>query len=367
MSGLVASCAPKVKIIVMSPAEIDTKKIARVAVGSFEIATISQMVYVDKKGYWEKEEVRLGAEEKKSISRQVRAQVINSLAQVPYFKLVYTDEFEKLENDRAFQDLVGTVGYKTGEIDAVINGKIWIDFRKTRGADVAKGELTYAQGGKSKRAPDVTIQKVIWWPFQSMRGNLVLETKLTRLAPTEVVAVVVEERRFADRIGGAPLEGMELLESAASEATAFFKPRTDSSSFENSPMVLPSFDQMVTDLASSIASSFTRKIAVSEKKVSYPIDTGGDTQSVQLIKAGAYEMAIDRLQRVAAKSKAPEDLYNLGLSFEATGDFGLAKVYYREAYETDPGNFIIAQGLGRIEKALRENPKLKRQLAEKQP
>ena len=81
-----------------------------------------------------------------------------------------------------------------------------------------------------------------------------------------------------------------------------------------------------------------------------------------MIEAGAYDLAIEQLQQATAEDPDPNDLYNLGLCFEAVGDYGLAQTSYREAWSAEPENLLFAQGMGRIERLQRENPQMLRQL-----
>jgi tetratricopeptide (TPR) repeat protein len=115
-------------------------------------------------------------------------------------------------------------------------------------------------------------------------------------------------------------------------------------------------------LALSIASGFVRRVAVTEKTVSYSIADGNFENAKILIEAGAFDLAIEQLQLATADNPDPDDLYNLGLCFEAVGDYGLALTTYREAWQSDPENLLFAQGLGRIERLRREHPQLQRQL-----
>ena len=93
-----------------------------------------------------------------------------------------------------------------------------------------------------------------------------------------------------------------------------------------------------------------------------PIANSDHPNTKILIEAGAYDLAIKQLQQATAEDPDPNDLYNLGLCFEAIGDYGLAHTTYREAWEADSENLLYAQGLGRIERLRHENPQLKRQL-----
>ena len=93
-----------------------------------------------------------------------------------------------------------------------------------------------------------------------------------------------------------------------------------------------------------------------------PIANSDHPNTKILIEAGAYDLAIEQLQQATAENPDPNDLYNLGLCFEAIGDYGLAHTTYREAWEADSENLLFTQGLGRIERLRHENPQLKRQL-----
>ena len=190
-----------------------------------------------------------------------------------------------------------------------------------------------------------------------------MEIKMTRLIPTEVIAVNTETGTFAHRVGGKSGSLLDSVKSATEDFATAVKGKN--AKFENSNAVFPSFGQLISDLATSIATNFARRVAVTERWVSYPLATDGDVQGRLLVEAGAYEMAINRLQQVTSKKKHADDLYNLGLAFEAIGEYGLAQTAYTDAWEADKNCLLYAQGLGRVEKILRENPRVKRQLAEK--
>ena len=359
---LISGCA-KATLTVRSPAEINTRKIKNVAVGGFEIGQMMLKFKTERNGVWQTHPVLLSEEQQKSISRSVRARVINLLTATPYFKVIFSDEFEKLANDAALQQLVSVRGYKTKNVDAVINGKLWLEIERTDGVDLSKEGLEYFRPPRSRNSIglNLTVDQVVWWPYKSTRGTLGLEIKLTRLLPTEVVATTFETRTYSQRIGGRNGESFQQIADSLTSALA----TSDSSkidSIESSADVLPSFEQIIADMALSIASGFVRRVAVTEKVVSYPIAEGSFPNAKILIEAGAYDLAIDQLQQATAENSDPNDLYNLGLCFEAIGDYGLAHTTYREAWKTDPENLLFAQGLGRIERLRRENPQLQRQL-----
>lgn len=363
---LLIGCA-KAQIKVLSPAEIDTKGIKTVAVGKFEVADIQEKFKSERKGIWVNRRVPLTDEQKKIISRAVRARVINLLTTTPYFKVTYTDEFAALENDAALQQLISTQGYKTQDVEAVINGKIWIEIERADGAEMSKVELEYFQPPRGERDPglNLTVEQLVWWPYKNARGTLALELKMTRLNPTEVIAVTFDTRSYAHKLGGKPAGTLDQVSGALSQAADFATKDKKKGTIESSDMVMPSFDQMIADMAVSIAANFVKRVAATEKVVGYSIAGGGDENARILIEAGAYNMAIEQLQRVTATDPNPDDLYNLGLCFEAKGDFGLALTFYREAFNADREAALYAQGIGRIEKIQRERPRLRKQIQEK--
>ena len=200
---LISGCA-KATLNVRSPAEINTNKIKNIAVGGFEIGQMILKFKTERNGVWQTHPVLLTDEEQKSISRSVRARVINLLTATPYFKVIFSDEFEKLANDEALQQLVSVRGYKSRNVDAVINGKIWLEIERTDGVDLSKEGLEYFRPSRSRNSIglNLTVDQMVWWPYKSTRGTLGLEIKLTRLLPTEVVATTFETRNYSQRIGG---------------------------------------------------------------------------------------------------------------------------------------------------------------------
>jgi tetratricopeptide (TPR) repeat protein len=161
---------------------------------------------------------------------------------------------------------------------------------------------------------------------------------------------------------------LEQIASGVDSLTSAVGPKgKGKNEIEESPMVLPNFEQVVSDMAESIAARFVKRVAVTDRVVSYTIPTGGDKSVQMLIKVGAYEKALEKLDNVFAKSAVdnPDDLYNQGVCFEAVGDYGLAAVAYESALRIDPMNLTYAQGAGRIDRLKRENLRLKEQLSSK--
>ena len=356
---LLSGCATAT-LTVQNPAEIDTTAIRTVAVGNFEVAMLQSQVLTERNGNWNRLPQSFTPAQQEAISRAVRARVINLLTETPYFQVVFTDEFAALENDTALQKLISTEGYTTQGVDAVLNGKVWVEMERLDGVDLSKEALTYFRppNRQGRGGQNLTVEEVIWWPYKAVRGSMALELKLTRLAPTRVVATTLDSRTYAHRIGGSPSGALENLTGTVSSLMA------DQASGEAGlpAEILPSFDQLIADLSSSIAAQFVKRVAVTERTLNLTLDPSGDETARVLMQAQAWNAAIDRLQQVTATAPEPADLYHLGLCFEATGDYGLARGTYLQAWQATPENLTYAQALGRLERLQREYPQLRKQL-----
>ena len=257
VAAYLAACAPQAKLTVLRPAEIDTSGITKVAVGPLEVMEMKLSRTVERNGVFKEQSALLSSAQKKALAEQIRAQVIGQLAKSPSFELVYTDEFAKLASDENLQNAIGAAGYKVKEAQAVISGKVWVEIDKIDGSDVQEADLSFVSGGR--RSVDISVEKLLWWPYKSVRGNLSLELKMTQIRPTQVLAVSMESRRFSQRVGGAPLGGLDKLMKAADSLSN--DDEADADRFNvvaGDDRVLPSFEALIGSLSGSIASDFSR-------------------------------------------------------------------------------------------------------------
>lgn len=365
---IISGCAPQVSLNTIQPAQLNTDGIRKVAIGNFEIASITMKHYIAETNRWKILPVRLLPQEQKVISRLVRSKVVNMLASTPYFQLVYLDDFEKLRSDRDVQQAIAAAGVKTDSIDAVVSGKLWLDLTRYQGNQPEKVDLEYALGGRTSMS--AVLQTVAFFPYKSIRGTLGLELKMTRVSPTEIIAVTFDERSFSQKAGGSPQSLQEDIANLSQKLGSFFAKdelKKTSGMIEDSEEAIPQNIQIISDMAESIAASFVKRVAISRKTQSYPIATGGNESAEMLIKAGAFETAIQTLNTALEKQspKNPDDLYNLGLAYEAAGDYGIAYITYEEALRYDPTNLMYAQGLGRTDRLKKQYRKVNTQLNKK--
>ena len=362
---LVASCSEKTSLQIFQPAEIDTSDIQRIAIGVFEIGVVQENIAVERAGDWTKKSVKLTDEELQILSRNIRALLANQLSKVPFFEVLLTDEFSSLENDAALQQMIATQSYITRDVDAVLSGKIWLTSERLDGVDLQKISLKYFTPADSQQkipAENLTIQQLVWWPYKQLSGSLIVELKLVRLQPTEIVATDLIHKRFAQRVGGSPVGIVDQAKKDTSSLRDSLEGQNEDQPAVSTLEGLPSLTVIVGEMLASVGADFVRRVSPIQSTVEYPVAEEGDEQARLLIIGGAYESALQRLQGLTARDPNSEDLYNLGLCFEALGDYGLALLNYRAAHQMDGTNLVYALGIGRIENLQRQFPQLRSQI-----
>ena len=362
---LVSSCSEKTSLQIFQPAEIDTSDIQRIAIGVFEIGVVQENFAVERAGDWTKNSVKLTDEEHQILSRNIRALLANQLTKVPFWEILPTSEFSSLENDATLQQMIATQSYVTRDVDAVLSGKIWLTSERLDGVDLQKISLKYFTPADSQQkipAEKLTIQQLVWWPYKQLSGSLIVELKLVRLQPTEIVATDLVHRRFAQRVGGGPVGIVDQARKGKSSLQDSLEGQNEDQPAVSTLEGLPSLPEMVGEMVASVGDDFVRRVSLIQSTVEYPVAENGDEQARLLILGGAYESALQRLQGLTARDPNSENLYNLGLCFEALGDYGLALLNYRAAHQIDGTNLMYAQGIGRIENLQRQFPQLRSQI-----
>ena len=361
---LLSGCSSQIKLEVSQPAKIDTSGIQRVVVSQLQLQGIRYHQMVERNGKWEVKKNQFSPSQSKAIGRLVRGKIINFIAKSPSFQVVYSDKLSQLNDRQAIQQTIAAGGFRTERVDAIIEGDIWIDVNHFDGSDLDKVPLKYILRGQGKNDPAYTVDALAFFPYKSMNASLSVSLRMIKIDPTELLAVATDIRSFRHKIGGKPKD----LTSQITQVTAQAQDITVTSSQENqgdeieieeSDNALPSFEQVISEMAESVSAQFMKDIAVSTKSINVSM-VKSDSQILDLMKARAYEKAIEKLNALTQRS--PNDQYNLGLCYEALGEYGLASVAYNEALELEPTNLTFAQGVGRIERVKRDYRQVRNQL-----
>ena len=361
---LLTGCVSKVKLEVAQPAKINTSGIQKVVVTQFQVKGIRYRQLVERNGNWTVKEIRLSQSQNQAIARLVRGKIVNFISKSPSFEIVYSDKLSQLDNRKAIQQTVAAGGFRSEQVDAIIEGDIWIDVSNFDGSELDKVSLKYIRRGQGKNDPAYTVNAVAFFPYKSMNGSLGVSLRMIRFEPTELLAVSTDIRSFRHKIGGKPKGLIEQVSDGANQAQSLAVSTNqdqadDEIEIEESDNALPSFEQVIADMAESVSAQFMKDIAISTKTLNITL-ASGDSQVLELMKAGAYEKAIERLN--ALEQRDANDQYNLGLCYEALGEYGLASVAYDEALNLEPTNLTFAKGVGRIERLKRDYRQVRDQL-----
>ena len=113
---------------------------------------------------------------------------------------------------------------------------------------------------------------------------------------------------------------------------------------KNHRVPLTSMDLMIR-LSKQTSKRYLKQISPFEEKTDLELMPGNET-AVNLIHGNAYQEAIAYLQGLDQLSF--EDLYNLGLAYEANGEIGLARIQFETALQRKPGDAFILEALNRL-------------------
>ena len=124
-------------------------------------------------------------------------------------------------------------------------------------------------------------------------------------------------------------------------------------------------NQIISQLVNKTLTEFIRAVSPFQAVIETEAASGGNSQARKLIEEGGYLKARNLLQGASD----PDDLYNLGLAYEASAvsieDYEDALRFYSDALRRKPGVKLYAQGVGRMEFQLRAYKKLKKQTGAK--
>ncbi len=126
--------------------------------------------------------------------------------------------------------------------------------------------------------------------------------------------------------------------------------------FGDSGKLVDSRGKILHEGINRIAFDFAKRIVPHRDKIKSEILRGGDSVAVKLIENNALNMAINRLDRLISKDSDPdlEDLYNLGLAYEALSEIQQALVYYEKASDIDSDQEAVKIALKRVRRIVRD-------------
>lgn len=305
------------------------------------------------------------------LAAQVRAQVLSELSKGGDYRLIPPSGLQ------GKQPLAGKTAVLRGkvryyELNAQGADKIfYVLLAKRQGLDSAADLLGAAAGsGIAAMAESQGKGFVVPTPYQERAGALEVTFELVR---ADDQRPLVEPQKVAvywrQKWGGKPelsvlpvplLQGFEslglkklgLLDQADEIAQRMALKQQNPEEYLAKGYHLNQDDQ-VPLLAADVRSLLSRELGerfvrrISRHTVPFELNvSGGDGQASVLIKAGAFNQAINRLESLP-QPLGMDDLYNLGVAYEAMGEVSNAKRQFQKGLDQDPQNRRFLEALAR--------------------
>ncbi|MBI2921138.1 MAG: hypothetical protein HYY18_08650 [Planctomycetes bacterium] len=380
-----AGCAAEtVKLKVVVPAKTRIVGVRGVAIGGFKVENIDAAVVSAQGGGWNGR--KLPQRDLDAIGDGAKADLMNALAETPYYTIVDLEGMEKLYDMNDLAGLVGKPTFKPGAVDALIFGRIWVGYLEADGIKHEKQTLEHwnyrGQQAQLLRSWEELVQS----NYKTSSAVLIAQYTAVRLQPRlEVMLVTTSIQSLRQDEGGGvvvrttrggPLGALMALGGLGGGGRK--EGKTESKGEKPGggtvPLALEAFSWLSHEGSREFVGS------ISPTTTEYEIEIAkGDETSINLIKAGAYREASRRLREIVKGVKPGSvtykeekdragDLFNLGLAYEAQGPgyFQDAILHYRKSVEADPETIMYASGLGRIARLIEGTSLLELQKAERE-
>jgi len=125
------------------------------------------------------------------------------------------------------------------------------------------------------------------------------------------------------------------------------KPVKITKEYSRQDRFVPDRNVIQSRLSNWIAREFAKKIAPYKALIDIKF-IGGDSIAQKMIMHRAYKSAIDRLAELNSKEESAENIYMIGMAYEAMGNTKSAKSFYEEALLKLPENETIKKSLERV-------------------
>lgn len=329
------SCAPKMKLTAIKPAEVSMPGVRTLAILPFK----------GRYGELVREEFYSKLDEVKHFTLQ----------DLRYNQALDRIQWEQIDDPRFLPEFAEV------KADAAIAGFVTHQVRDVRGNDQVKMEEGTGRYRKVKRK-NIFTGKTEWVEEEIMRtvlkpvpyivrtASLTASIKVIDLKTRKILATKQVTESFKEKYGGK--EGRDSL------SCLFGAKRIED---------LPTEEETLSNLANKVATRLVAKIAPTRYTIEVALDTSGGSyvsKGVKLAKKGDWEGAMEMWQMaLEIDPYLGPALYNMGVAYEARGDLNsllTAKQYYLKAIKSNSKDIYIEAKV-RINKKIRDMQKLQQQ------
>jgi len=359
--GLI-SCSHKIQFNAQIQGKPELNSIKRLAIGEIKVVQANELVLRDRKGDWSVREQKLNTN---GFDELIKKSLISNLDKFSGYDLIDLEQFKVVYSDK-LKSIHPTSGFKIKGIDAVMNVNVSFNVTDQEGTfDSVKTlyqSTTSKQGKKWVTTQNSSNQIIVVEPYQVRAVTATINVELIKVGNGNIKQVVSFSDAFVISLGQG-LVPPSFSQEPKGEFMSFLS--SDDSSKDEKVMNQPFYklnhevgistpgsgDNIASRLGIGITNKILPYIGRFLVIVTRTIDTGGDDESVEFLKTGKIEEAITRIESLLGdeEQKTAENIYNLGICYEAIGDSQIARQYYDEALAIDEGNGNVIEALGALE------------------
>ncbi len=364
---MISACAPKLSFQIKQPSVQNVKNIEYIAVGDFQAIEGKILITQQSKHAFDASEVS-----GQQTADLLRAMLVHELSLSSPYRLINTTGEESgfsgvLPNPSKVAVLSAKVKYYEERVESQekLPYLLNVENRSVRleeaflAAAVSYGAESSGAGFKVE-TPFVELFAAIEVEFrlrrQSDGSNVIPPQKFdsfflrkwggderTSYLPSKVRSIIINNQSQDEKYVNLLLSEMERGSLLLVNPEQFYAKGYHLN--QNSRVPLTSLDLKIR-LGKDTTQQYIKQISPHDVTTDLNVMSGGNTAASTLIKGNAYEEAIAQLQNL--KKRSFEDEYNLGLAYEANGEYALAKKHYLHAKDQDQGNSLIEAALMRV-------------------
>lgn len=356
------SCSYKLQFNTSVSPSSELESIKTLAIGDVQLIHSKEVSLLDNRGNWT---VRGQKLDTRGLESLVKRSLISNLIRFSDYNIVDLEEFTNIYGD-SLNAIKPASGLKVKGIDAVLNLRFAVSVVNQNGEfDSVKSfsrRTSSKVGKKWKTTESTSTDRKVTEPYQTKTASIFLTGELVGVTNGKIELLSTFSEVSVVSLGSGFVPGSFNQEPKG--AVMSFYTRDDRSKDEklgNLPLFGLSHEtigNMPSDAANmarrigvQISNAVLPKFSRFEIVVTRTIDTGGNDEAVEFLKRADVMKALEMFEHAISdpEQKTEENLYNLGICYEAIGEPQIARQYYEESLQLDEGYGYAIEALGSLE------------------
>ena len=356
------SCANKIQFSTSIPPSEHLKNIRTLAIGDVLLVQEHQLNLIDNKGNWKVSRTKLDS---KGLEKLLKHSLVSNLSRFSDYNIIDLETFSTIFGDR-LKSIKPERGMRIKGIDAILNLSFAISVVSQEGQfDKVRRFQRHAKRKMGKKwiiTEDSSTDRIITESYQTKTATVFLKGEIVQVKEGNTKLISSFSEVSVVSLGSGLIPG-SFSQSADKKILPVFR-KDDRSKEEiigtmpfaelkhqtigTKPHGVPNISRR---LVLHISNMILPKFAPHSVLVTRTIDSGGDEDAVNLLNKAKIQQAKERIEEIISSSenKTAENLYNLGICYEALGEPRIAIQLYDEALQLDEGNNNVIKAIGALQ------------------